>query len=378
MRWLIVNTDGPGFVARMYGSHAGLAEQPYSVQQDVRHATWYGVNDFYPKALAALGISADVIYADNEPMQRAWMREHAPHDTEAASKVAHSQRQRSSLPLAAVARRIHAERPDVVIVQEPTVSPAFWETVRDSIGVLVLQIPCAEIFSPLWRRWLPQIDLRQSWDVFDLVISSHRSTVAWFAARGMPAFLNRLGFDPRVLRFAEGVSHRDDATFCGSLHAGCHSRRARLLREVGRRHPITIYAAQRGSWLGKTPRGWVLRPPVYGAGMYRVLAGSRITLNHHGNVREGANNLRLYEATGVGALLLTDWQPDLHEIFEPEAEVVTYRSSEECVDKLRFYLSDERARGRIASAGQRRTLAEHTYERRMGELVAELQRRQLL
>ena len=28
-----------------------------------------------------------------------------------------------------------------------------------------------------------------------------------------------------------------------------------------------------------------------------------------------ANNLRLYEATGVGAMLLTDWKPDLAELF---------------------------------------------------------------
>ena len=41
-----------------------------------------------------------------------------------------------------------------------------------------------------------------------------------------------------------------------------------------------------------------------------------------------ANNMRLYEATGVGALLVTDWKENLGEMFEPGKEVVAYRSPE--------------------------------------------------
>jgi hypothetical protein len=42
--------------------------------------------------------------------------------------------------------------------------------------------------------------------------------------------------------------------------------------------------------------------------MYRVLECSKIVINHHGDVAPWANNLRLFEATGTGALLLTDWK----------------------------------------------------------------------
>jgi spore maturation protein CgeB len=80
--------------------------------------------------------------------------------------------------------------------------------------------------------------------------------------------------------------------------------------------------------------------------------------------------MRLYETTGVGALLLTDWKQNLHELFEPDAEVVTYRTPEECVEKIRYYLEHEDDRARIAQAGQARTLRDHTYRSRMEELVA--------
>jgi spore maturation protein CgeB len=103
--------------------------------------------------------------------------------------------------------------------------------------------------------------------------------------------------------------------------------------------------------------------------MYQVLRNSRITLNHHGNVPAHANNLRLYEATGVGAMLVTDWKADLHEMFEPEREVAAYRDVADCVAIIKHYLSNERERATIAAAGQQRTLSDHTFARRIEEFL---------
>jgi len=103
--------------------------------------------------------------------------------------------------------------------------------------------------------------------------------------------------------------------------------------------------------------------------MYEILRSSRLTLNQHGNKEPYANNCRLYEATGMGTCLVTDWKPDLHELFEPGKEVVAYRSAEECVELIRYYLDHDDEREAIARAGQQRTLREHTYYHRMQELV---------
>jgi len=94
--------------------------------------------------------------------------------------------------------------------------------------------------------------------------------------------------------------------------------------------------------------------------MYHVLNCSRITLNHHGDVLPYANNMRLFEATGVGTLLLTDWKENLGEMFDPGKEVVAYRTPEECAELIRYYLAHDDERQAIARAGQGRTLREHT------------------
>jgi spore maturation protein CgeB len=103
--------------------------------------------------------------------------------------------------------------------------------------------------------------------------------------------------------------------------------------------------------------------------MYQILGNSKITLNHHGDIAPYANNMRLYEATGVGTMLITDWKVNLHEMFEPGKEVVAYRTPEECAELIQYYLTHDNEREAIARAGQQRTLREHTYYHRMQEFV---------
>jgi spore maturation protein CgeB len=103
--------------------------------------------------------------------------------------------------------------------------------------------------------------------------------------------------------------------------------------------------------------------------MYGVLSRSRVTINQHIDLADGySNNMRLYEATGCGTLMIVDLGRNLQSIFEPDKEVITYRSAEECVEAVRHALSAPAAAAEIAAAGQRRTLSEHSYVRRTAEL----------
>jgi len=109
--------------------------------------------------------------------------------------------------------------------------------------------------------------------------------------------------------------------------------------------------------------------PAWGLEMYKIISRSRITLNHHGTIAPYANNRRLYEATGVGALLITDSKKDLHEMFTPGKEVVAYHTPEECIDLVQYYLEHEDEGQMIARAGQERTIKEHTCYERTRELL---------
>ena len=99
--------------------------------------------------------------------------------------------------------------------------------------------------------------------------------------------------------------------------------------------------------------------------MFGQLRAGRVALNTHIDIStHSASNMRLFEATGVGTCLLTDWKENLGDLFEPDAEVVAYRDAEECVERVKYLLANESRRRDIAAAGQRRTLRDHTFASR--------------
>ena len=110
------------------------------------------------------------------------------------------------------------------------------------------------------------------------------------------------------------------------------------------------------------------RGEAWGLDMYRVLAGARIALNRHIAAAEGyANNMRLYEATGVGAALLTDAGRNLGELFEPGVEVATYRDPDGLVAAARSLLEDEADDAPPSPRQARRgRSADHTYDAQDG------------
>ena len=144
-----------------------------------------------------------------------------------------------------------------------------------------------------------------------------------------------------------------DRTAVHKIAPGRQGRRQKLRRLV---HRTAIDKGYRGQ--------------AWGLEMYRVLAASRITLNVHIDMAgPAAVNMRMYEATGVGTLLLTDDGVNLSELFEAGKEVVTYRTPQEAAEKVHYFLEHENERMAIAKAGQQRTLQNYTYDHVIGRML---------
>ncbi len=370
-RFLIVNTDYPGFLDSLYSAHAGLEHESYDRQLAVRNASLFGVSDFYPRNLIDLGHPAIEISINNRRLQEAWAREHGLSlSTSGGSRIVMRRgilpwivRDHAAWMEQVLSAQIEDFRPDVILSHSLSdLRPAFWARMRSHYRLLVGQIA-----SPL----SPDIDLSG----FDLMLSSLPNFVERFRAIGMRAEIFRLAFDPIVLERLNADAQRDspdlpiDVSFVGSLSPH-HAGRLEWLEQVCREIPVQVWGQGIDSLRNDSPIRRAYRGPAWGIEMFRILSRSRISLNHHIEISGPfANNMRLYETTGVGALLLTDWKQNLAEIFEPDAETAVYRTPGECAEKISYYLKDEAERIRMARSGQERTLREHTYRRRMAQLV---------
>jgi spore maturation protein CgeB len=80
-------------------------------------------------------------------------------------------------------------------------------------------------------------------------------------------------------------------------------------------------------------------------------------------------NMRMYEATGMGTLVLTDGKYATVRNFNDE-EVVYYDTAEEAIEKVNYYLLHEDQRATIATKGQQKTLTEYNYQVSSQQLMA--------
>jgi spore maturation protein CgeB len=53
-------------------------------------------------------------------------------------------------------------------------------------------------------------------------------------------------------------------------------------------------------------------------------------------------------------------------------EIDTYRSIQECVEKVKTYLVETERRERIAAAGRKRAVQDHTWDHRFADLLSVL------
>ena len=110
--------------------------------------------------------------------------------------------------------------------------------------------------------------------------------------------------------------------------------------------------------------------PKLGIEMLRTIKSSKISLNFHIDVAKNeAANLRMYEATGSGSCLLTDYKDNINEIFIDGEEIMTFKNVDECSRKIDFLLSNNKILKKITKQGQRRTLSDHSFKNRSEDLV---------
>ena len=366
MRVLVVDTYYPAFVAAHYAERPGLAAAPYDEQLQSLMERSFGTSDAYSSNLVRLGHEAADVVVDCLPLQLTWAREQRLRGVGASSRVPTrlgALTRRRALKRIARAQ-IAAYDPDVVYVQDLN-----WFE-RDELDALRKEgrLVVGQIASSP-----PATERLQG---FDLIVTSFPHYVERFQALGVDSAYFPIAFHRAVLECVGHVEREHGAVFVGGVNPRVHPAGTALMERLCAAGMIDVW----GYGAEELPAGSPIlerhHGEAWGLDMYRVLAGARIVVNRHIEAAEGfANNMRLYETTGMGALLLTEAAPNLHELFEPGREVVTYSSEDELVSKLRHYATHEDERAAIAAAGHERTLREHTYERRIAELAELLEER---
>lgn len=371
MNILIIDTYYPEFLNAHYSNFPSFKIEPFEDQRNKLLEQCFGTSNYYSRHLNNLGWDAQELVVNCLPLQAAWAKEAHFGYSNLALKVPPRffrlpwiGRWLAALPglIEIAVAQIEALRPDVLYCQDLSFfPPEVLSRLRKNVRLIVGQIACP----------LPPTNFLKG---YDLILTSFPHFVPRLHKLGIAAEYFQIGFDPSILERIGVVDKNINISFVGGISR--HHRGAIPLFEyLAKTTPIQFFGYGADSLAQESPIRARHHGEVWGLEMYRTIARSRITLNRHINVAENnANNMRLYEATGIGTLLITDQKDNLHEIFIPGREVVTYSTQEEAADLLNYYMKHPHEAEKIARAGQERTLREHTYSSRMSELSNILKR----
>jgi spore maturation protein CgeB len=211
---------------------------------------------------------------------------------------------------------------------------------------------------------------------FDLCVTTDAGAVAKYGELdGARVLLSQWACNPRHYHPTGGeLCH--EVTFVGQPH-GERRKMAQRLARAG--HAVECWGY---GW----PNG-----PLDHERMVEVFSTSRVNLNTSNSPEWPGRKARLrrrlgigpsqlprqikgrnFEVPACGGFLLTEQAPGLERYFVPGAEIGVFEDLDDLLAQLPEWLADEDRRARVADAGRRRVLAEHTYEHRFAEIFAAL------
>lgn len=362
MKILIIDLYYSDFLDNFYLKNPELKDKNYSAQKRVILDECFGTADFYSKNLKRLGVEAEEIIINNEPLQKKWAKEN--NITYGADYLQNIPRIKnifkSNWSKKILEAQIKLFAPDVIYCQSLNhPGTKFLKKIKKSVGVklIVGQVACPTIFD------------KKKLAGFNLILTSFPHFVKKFKEIGIASEYFKIGFEAGILNKLTVLPEKYGAVFVGGISRH-HAAFIETFEYLTKNTSIDFW----GYGAKKIPAGSPILPrhhgEAWGLDMYNILYNSKISINRHIDAAENyANNMRLYESTGVGTMLITDYKDNLNELFEIGKEIETYKTKEELLEKINYYLAHEDQRQKIARAGQQRTLKDHTYEKRMIELI---------
>ena len=152
------------------------------------------------------------------------------------------------------------------------------------------------------------------------------------------------GYPPDLVKPDLTVTRSHDIGFCGSL--------------IGNRE----------SWLNLISDKFKLKKDIFVIGNDMVKAFSSYKIAFNINIADDIN-FRTFEATGSGAMLLTNYTPNLEKLFKIGEEIIIYDSPEDLLRKIEIYTLDDDLRNMIANNGKNRSINNHSYDSRSKNLL---------
>lgn len=354
----------------------------------------YFWSDYFKQEIPAHGYDVEQLIIDAEPLQKLWAQDFGSRFIE------------KNWYFDIIFQQITHYNPEILFIQD-------WskELGADFINLVKYKCPFVKIFIGYCGEGHPGPGYFKD---HDIVISCAKDNVELFRKNGLAAYHIYHAFYPGILKqLGPHPEKNGELAFIGRVVATswAHKERAIFLSKLSEIVPFALHGEVQEAWeyqayppalrylygnlgclcrslnnLGfltnnrlmqncmnfqeikllkeATSRLLALQhQQCFGLSMFDIVRKYKMLLNYHTSHCMAAN-LRMFEVTGMGTCLITDWKENIKELFDPDYEVVTYKNVEEAVEKISYLKNNPKKIDVIARAGQKRTLRDHTYKQR--------------
>lgn len=204
-------------------------------------------------------------------------------------------------------------------------------------------------------RALEPVDsnLGDDWRNYDILAVASPSYATELRKNGIKAIYIPQFTNPEKFYPAPDKNLKADILFVGS---NWHDRTSlRYALESG--FNVSVYGY---NWQGIVPKDMYKAPYIANTELNRYYSSAKIVLNdHRPDMKEmGFINNRIYDATAAGALVISDYMPEIEEAYGDS--VPMYKTKEELAELLNYYLTHEEERQALAEKAREITLNQFT------------------
>jgi spore maturation protein CgeB len=267
-------------------------------------------------------------------------------------------------------REAAAFRPHLLVVLMGFhIEPGVLASIRSETGAIAVNYATDDPFNP--RTGTPE--LLRSIPEYDLYATTKRAVVPDLKRAGVhDVRYVRFGYkssvhfsDPPVVE-SEWKRFAADVAFAGEADAD----RVPFFRSLIGAIPDLNLALYGGLWNRDRQLGKYFRGAVRGRDFRMALGGAKIVVNLVRRENRDDHVMRTFEGPACGAFMLHERTESHLEVFREGKEAAFFESSDELIDKVRYYLTHEHERERIRQAGHARTLSGgNSYRDRLEEIL---------
>ncbi len=198
------------------------------------------------------------------------------------------------------------------------------------------------------------------WDGINRIYGTISNELVAYIRRVTPGFQMVNFFDiPDSVYFENGYLIRKIANI----------ERICIMNMLAEKYPVTLYTTS--STAGQRLNNVKIMPPICSEqDLHYTFQKSKINLNISLKGIEGGTPQRVMDILGAGGFVLTNYCPETAELFQEDKEVVMFRTPEELMEKVEYYLKNDMEREEIARKGHEKVMKCYTYEKKIKELLA--------